>query len=92
MRLPDRIHRDRLFLPVIDGGDSVGAAIVERIFERHRDRFGLKRKRGARKWHALSLEGLCVLRDLKRGQIGYAESVAGGRESQLAGRAVSRGG
>ena len=54
----------------IDGGALGGAAFVERVFERHRERFGLKRKCGARKMREADWEGLCVLRDLKRERIG----------------------
>lgn len=54
----------------IDGGALGGAAFVERVFERHREHFGLKRKSGARKMHEADWEGLCVLRDLKRDRLG----------------------
>ena len=54
----------------IDGGAFGSAAFVEKVFERHRDRFGLKRKTGARRMREADWEDLCVLRDLKRDRIG----------------------
>jgi putative transposase len=53
-----------------DGAVLGGAAFVEKVFDRHRERFGLKRKRGARPMQEADWEGLCVLRDLKRDRIG----------------------
>ena len=54
----------------IDGGALGSAAFVERVFERHRGRFGLKRRTGARRMREADWEGLCVLRDLKNDRIG----------------------
>jgi hypothetical protein len=54
----------------IDGGVLGSAAFVENVFERHRERFGLKRRTGARPMRDADWEGLCVLRDLKRDRIG----------------------
>jgi len=54
----------------IDGGALGSAAFVERVFERHRGRFGLKRRTGARRMREADWEWLCVLRDLKGDRIG----------------------
>ena len=54
-----------------DGAVLGGAAFVEKVFARHRERFGLKRRTGARPMQEADWEGLCVLRDLKRDRIGY---------------------
>ena len=54
----------------IDGGVFGSAAFVEKVFERHRERFGLKRKIGARRMREADWEGLCVLRDLKNNLMG----------------------
>jgi len=62
------IHRRIRYF--IDGGVLGSAEFVERIFERHRERFGLKRKTGARRMKDAEWEGLCVLRDLKNDRIG----------------------
>ncbi|MBL9159412.1 MAG: transposase [Verrucomicrobiales bacterium] len=53
-----------------DGAVLGGAAFVEGVFARHRERFGLKRRTGARPMEEADWEGLCVLRDLKRDRIG----------------------
>lgn len=53
-----------------DGAVLGGAAFVESVFARHRERFGLKRRTGARPMEEADWEGLCVLRDLKRDRIG----------------------
>ena len=69
-KLPLRrvIHRRiRYFL---DGGVLGSAAFVEKVFERNRERFGFKRKTGARPMKGAEWEGLCVLRDLKSDRIG----------------------
>jgi hypothetical protein len=69
-KLPLRrvIHRRiRYFL---DGGVLGSAAFVEKVFELNRERFGLKRKNGARPMKGAAWEGLCVLRDLKSDRIG----------------------
>jgi hypothetical protein len=69
-KLPLRrvIHRQvRYFL---DGGVLGSAAFVEKVFELNRERFGLKRKNGARPMKGAAWEGLCVLRDLKSDRIG----------------------
>jgi REP element-mobilizing transposase RayT len=69
-KLPLRrvIHRRiRYFL---DGGVLGSAAFVEKVFELNRERFGLKRKNGARPMKGAEWEGLCVLRDLKSDRIG----------------------
>ena len=50
---------------LIDGGVFGSAAFVEKVFLQHRERFGLKRKTGARRMRDADWEGLCVLRDLK---------------------------
>lgn len=52
-----------------DGGVLGSAAFVDSVFERHRERFGLKRKTGARRMREADWEGLCVLRDLRRDRI-----------------------
>ena len=57
-------------LRLIDGGVFGAAAFVENIFARHRERFGLKRKTGARRMREADWEDLCVLRDLKNDLIG----------------------
>jgi hypothetical protein len=38
---------------------------VERVFEKHRDRFGLKRSSGARPMKHGQWQGLCTMRDLR---------------------------
>ena len=53
-----------------DGAVLGGAAFVERVYARHRARYGLKRRTGARPLEEADWEGLCVLRDLKRDRIG----------------------
>jgi len=53
-----------------DGAVLGGAAFVENVFARHRERFGLKRRTGARPMEEADWEGLCVLRALKRDRIG----------------------
>jgi len=53
-----------------DGAVLGSAAFVEGVFERHRERFGVKRRSGARRMREADWEGLCVLRDLKRGRVG----------------------
>ena len=53
-----------------DGAVLGGAAFVESVYARHRERYGLKRKTGARPMEEADWEGLCVLRDLKRDRIG----------------------
>jgi hypothetical protein len=55
---------------LIDGGVFGSAAFVENVFARHRERFGLKRKTGARRMREADWEDLCVLRDLKNDLIG----------------------
>ncbi|GEM_PF-765144 len=55
---------------LIDGGVFGSAAFVENVFTRHRERFGLKRKIGARRMREADWEDLCVLRDLKNDLIG----------------------
>jgi putative transposase len=69
-RLPLKrvIHRRVRYF--IDGGVLGSASFVEKVFERHRERFGLKRKTGARPMKGAAWEGLCVLRDLKNDRIG----------------------
>jgi hypothetical protein len=69
-RLPLKrvIHRRVRYF--IDGGVLGSAAFVEKVFEHHRGRFGLKRKTGARRMREADWEGLCVLRDLKHDRIG----------------------
>ncbi len=49
-----------------DGAMFGGRAFVEHMFERHRDRFGKKRKSGARPMRGLAGEGLCTVRDLRK--------------------------
>ena len=53
-----------------DGAVLGGAAFVESVYARHRERYGLKRKTGARPMEEADWEGLCVLRDLKHDRIG----------------------
>jgi REP element-mobilizing transposase RayT len=53
-----------------DGAVLGAAAFVEKVFARHRERFGLKRRTGARPMEEADWEGLCVLRALKRDRIG----------------------
>ena len=55
---------------LIGGGVFGSAAFVESVFTRHRERFGLKRKIGARRMREADWEDLCVLRDLKNDLIG----------------------
>ena len=62
------IHRRVRYF--IDGGVLGSAAFVEKVFEDHRGRFGLKRQTGARAMREADWEGLCVLRDLKHDRIG----------------------
>ena len=62
------IHRRVRYF--IDGGVMGSAAFVEKVFERHRRSFGLKRKTGARRMREADWEGLFVLRDLKHDRIG----------------------
>jgi hypothetical protein len=40
-------------------------AFVEEVFQMHRDRFGPKRKTGARKMRGGDWAGLCTARDLR---------------------------
>jgi hypothetical protein len=53
-----------------DGAVLGGAAFVEKVFARHRERFRLKRRIGARPMREADWEGLCVLRELRRDRIG----------------------
>ena len=53
-----------------DGAVLGGAAFIENVFARHRERLGLKRLTGARPMEEADWEGLCVLRALKRDRIG----------------------
>ena len=57
-------------LRLIDGEVFGRAAFVENVFARQRERFGLKRKTGARRMREADWEDLCVLRDLKNDLIG----------------------
>lgn len=60
-------HRVRYFT---DGAVLGSAGFVDRVFDRHRSQFGLKRKFGARRMKEADWEGLHVLRDLRRDVIG----------------------
>ncbi len=52
-------------LQLIGGGVFGRAAFVENVFAHLRERFGLKRRIGARRMREADWEDLCVLRDLK---------------------------
>jgi hypothetical protein len=47
-----------------------GREFVEGIFRAYRDRFGPKRKTGARRLRGLAEAGLFALRDLRKGVFG----------------------
>jgi len=66
----------------IDGGVLGSADFVEKVFERHRNQFSLKRKTRARSMREADWEGLCVLRDLKRDRIGLCGAGEVGRGGQ----------
>ncbi len=51
----------------IDGGVLGSAAFVDRVFERYREEFKMKRKTGARRMLNVESEGLCVFRSLRKG-------------------------
>jgi len=53
-----------------DGAVFGGREFVEGIFRAYRDRFGPKRKTGARRLRGLGKRGLYVLRDLQKGVFG----------------------
>ena len=69
-RLPLKQVIRRRVRYLIDGGAFGSAAFVENVFKRHRERFGLKRKTGARRMREADWEDLCVLRNLKNDLIG----------------------
>ena len=52
-----------------DGVVLGGKAFVEEVFERNRQQFGVKRRRGARQLRNADFGGLCTMRDLRRAAI-----------------------